>query len=239
MTTFPLQPLGAGTLRRVYAMTLRYWYLLRGSWPRVLELAYWPSVQVLMWGFITQFFATHSTYLMQAFGVLLSGVLLWDVLFRAQLGVSVSFLEEMWSRNLGHLFVAPLRPGELVLAMMFMSVLRTLIGVLPATVLAIVAFEYSIYSMGLPLLAFFVNLLVMGWAVGLMICGLLLRFGLAAESLAWGIVFTLIPRVTDCDPCRCVQAPRRLRAAMALVLEIVDCSSQRYSRPPKGVMSHS
>lgn len=181
------------TSQRIFAMTLRYWYLLRGSWPRVLELAYWPSIQVMTWGFITQFFATHSSYLMQAFGVLLSAVLLWDVLFRAQLGVSVSFLEEMWSRNLGHLFVAPLRPIEMVLAMTFMSVLRTLIGVVPATILSIVAFEYSIYDMGLPLLAFFVNLLVMGWAVGLAICGMLLRFGLAAESLAWGIVFTIGP----------------------------------------------
>ncbi len=193
MTSRRSVALHGSTARRVYAMALRYWYLLRGSWPRALELAYWPSIQVLMWGFITQFFATHSTYLMQAFGVLLSAVLLWDVLFRAQMGVSVSFLEEMWSRNLGHLFVAPLRPVELVLAMIFMSVLRTLIGIVPATILAIVAFKYSIYDMGLPLIAFFVNLLVMGWAVGLLICGMLLRFGLAAESLAWGLIFTLGP----------------------------------------------
>ena len=44
----------------------------------------------------------------RAFGVLLAAVMLWDVLFRGQLGLSISFLEEMWARNLGHLFVTPL-----------------------------------------------------------------------------------------------------------------------------------
>lgn len=185
--------LRGSTARRIGALGLRYLYLLRSSWPRVLEMSYWPTVQVLMWGFITQFFSTHSTYLVQAFGVLLSAVLLWDVLFRSQLGVSMSFLEEMWSRNLGHLFVAPLRPLEMALAMTFMSLIRTLIGILPATLVAWLAFEYSIYDMGLALLAFFLNLMVMGWALGLMICGLLLRFGLAAESLAWGVIFALAP----------------------------------------------
>ena len=66
-------------------------------------------MQVILWGFLTLYLAQNSSLFVQAFGVLLSAVLLWDVLFRGQLGVSMSFLEEMWSRNLGHLFVSPLR----------------------------------------------------------------------------------------------------------------------------------
>lgn len=181
------------SVQRIYAMILRYTYLLRSSFPRLLEMAYWPSIQVCIWGFITTFFATHSSYITNAFGVLLSGVLLWDTLFRSQLGVSVSFLEEMWSRNLGHLFVAPLRPMEMVVAITVMSLIRTLIGIVPATLLAIIFFEYSIYDMGLPLLAFFTNLLLMGWAIGLMMCAMLFRFGVSAESLAWGVIFAIAP----------------------------------------------
>ena len=124
-------------LHRILAMCLRYIYLLRGSWPRLLELAYWPIVQMLMWGFITQFLVGHSTYFAQGFGILLAGVLLWDVLFRSQLGVSVSFLEEMWSRNLAHLFISPLRPLEFIASLTFISGIRTLIGNVPATFLAI------------------------------------------------------------------------------------------------------
>jgi ABC-2 type transport system permease protein len=178
---------------RVGAMLLRYLYLMRSSWPRTLELLYWPVIQMLMWGFTSQFLMTNSSYVARAGGVLLAAVLLWDVMFRGQLGVSVSFLEELWSRNLGHLFVSPLRPYEWVIALLSMSLVRVVIGVVPAALLAIPFYHYSIFTLGPPLLAFFSLLLVMGWALGLIIGALLLRHGLGAESLAWLAAFLLAP----------------------------------------------
>ena len=179
--------------RRIGAMLLRHLYLYRGSWTRLLELAYWPLMQVLLWGFITQFFVQHSSWLAHATGALLAGVLLWDVLFRGQLGVSISFLEEMWARNLGQLFVTPLHPVEFICSLTVMSLIRTLIGIVPATLLAWYMYEYSIYAMGLPLLAFFANLMIFGWALGLAVSGVLLRYGLGAESLAWVLIFAIAP----------------------------------------------
>jgi ABC-2 type transport system permease protein len=183
----------AATLRRIGAMVLRYGFLFAKSWPRLVELIYWPTVQVVLWGLISQFFLHHSSWLVQASGALLAAALLWDVLFRSELGVAVSFMEEMWSRNLGSLFVAPLRPYEMAAALLTMSLLRTLIGMVPASVVAILLYEYSIYDLGLPLLAFFVNLMVMGWAFGLIVCGLLFRWGLGAESVAWFAIFAIAP----------------------------------------------
>ena len=181
------------SLRRVYALVLRHTYLLRSSGPRILELVYWPTVQMILWGFITVFLVGHSTWIAQASGVLLSGVLLWDVLFRSQLGVSLVFMEEMWSRNLGHLFVSPLRPFELGCALITMSLIRTLIGVGGAALIAIPLFDYSIFSLGLPLLAFFINLIIMGWSIGLLVSGIVLRYGLGAESMAWIAIFAVQP----------------------------------------------
>ena len=185
---------GAGaSLRRVAALLIRHLYLLRGSWPRVLELMYWPTVQMVLWGFITLFLVNHSSWLAQASGVLLTGVLLWDVLFRGQLGVSLVFMEEMWSRNLGHLFVSPLRTTELAAALVAMSLVRTLIGVGGAALVAIPLFHFSVFDLGLPLLAFFINLIVMGWAIGLAVSGIVLRYGLGAESMAWIAIFAVQP----------------------------------------------
>ena len=181
------------SLRRINTMVLRYIYLVRGSWPRILELFYWPAVQLILWGFISEFFVTNSTWLMQASGVLLAAVLLWDVMFRGHLGVSLAFFEEMYSRNLGHLFASPLRPWELVGALLLISLIRTLIGVGGAALLAIPLFDYSIFGLGLPLLGFFANLLVMGWAIGLLVSGLVLRYGLGAESFAWVSIFAIAP----------------------------------------------
>lgn len=183
-------PLSPGRIR---AQVRRYFFLLWGSGPRMLEMMYWPFVQMLLWGFITLFLVGQTDYVAQAFGVLLSGVLLWDVLFRSQLGVAISFLEEMWSRNLGHMFVSPLRPHEMVVGLTTMSLMRTLLGIIPATFLAAWIFDFSVYTMGWPIGGFFLNLAVMGWAVGLAVCGVILRHGLGAESLAWVVGFGIAP----------------------------------------------
>ena len=178
---------------RVYGLVLRYWYLLKGSWPRFVELAYWPTMQMMIWGFLSQFLYQHSEWFVRAGGVLIAAVLLWDIMFRSNIGVSISFLEEMWSRNLGQLFASPLRPYEWALSLLTISALRTLIGVLPAALLAIPLYHYSIFDMGLPLIAFFVNLLIFGASVGLAVSGLVLLFGLGAESLAWAAIFAIAP----------------------------------------------
>jgi ABC-2 type transport system permease protein len=185
--------MSAFSLGRVWAMMLRYLYILRSSWPRTLELLYWPTLQVLIWGFMSQFFSQNSSYVARAFGVLLGAVMLWDLMFRSQLGLSISFLEEMWSRNLGHLFATPLRAYEWVISLLAMSVIRVMIGIVPAALLAIPLYHFSIFAMGLPLLAFVVALMIMGWALGLAICGLILRHGMGAESLAWTVIFALSP----------------------------------------------
>lgn len=181
------------SLNRILAMVVRNLYLMRASWPRLIELAYWPTVQMILWGLINRFLADQSQWVAQASGLLIAAVLLWDVLFRAQLGVSIVFFEEMYARNLGHLFVSPLRPLELAWSLLAISLLRTLIGVGAAAGLAIVLYHYSIFDMGLPLLAFFANLMVMGWSIGLVIVALVMRYGLGAEGLAWAVIFAFAP----------------------------------------------
>jgi len=120
-------------------------------------------------------------------------VLLWDVLFRGQLGVSLTFTEEVYARNLGNLFVAPLSQGEFMLGQLTMSVLRTLIGVGGACVAAWLFFHYAIFSLGFPLVAFFVLLIAFGWAIGLAVSAMIMRWGLGAEELAWAAIFLFAP----------------------------------------------
>ncbi|MBI3451240.1 MAG: ABC transporter permease, partial [Rhodospirillales bacterium] len=159
----------------------------------VFDLMYWPLLQMVIWGFITTFLLEHSEWMVRAGGLLIGAVLLWDVLVRGQFGMTLSLLEEMWSRNLANLFVSPLRPVEFAASLMGMSVIRSLIGVVPAALLAIPLFAYSIFEIGLPLIAFWAILVMFAWAVGLVISALLIRFGLAAESYAWASIFLLAP----------------------------------------------
>jgi len=183
----------AGSPRRIGAVVLRHWYLIASSWPRFLDLCYWPIVQIILWGFIQTFLMRQSAFFAQAGGILLGAVMLWDVLFRGQIGLAITFFEEVYSRNLGHLFATPLRIGEYMASLMLVSLMRTVVGLVPATLLAIWFFGFSVYSLGFALIAFFFSLIAFGWSIGLFVCGLVLRYGLGAESFAWAFIFALAP----------------------------------------------
>ena len=148
---------------------------------------------MVMWGFLTQYLLPQASFVAQAAGVLLSGLLLWEVVVRGNLSLSIAFLEEMWSRNLGHLFVSPIRSWEMATGIIIVALLRTLLGLIPVSLLCWAFFGYSIYSLGLPLLAFFVILQMFSWSIGLAMSGMIMRVGQSAESFAWAAVFILMP----------------------------------------------
>ena len=183
----------AASLRRVRGVLRRHGYLITKSWTRVVSMMYYPTVTMVIWAFLTLSLAPTNNFLKDAPGFFIGAVLLWDVLFRGQLGVSLTFIEELYARNLGNLFVSPLTLPEFIAGQLTMSVLRALIGVGGACVFAFVLFRFSIFSLGFPLIAFFVNLLVFGWAIGLAMSGMILRLGLGAEELAWAAIYVVAP----------------------------------------------
>jgi ABC-2 type transport system permease protein len=199
----------SGGLRRVWGLMYRHLALYRRSWPRLLELAYWPVLQMCIWGFTATFITQRmgANAAVVAGAALLGGVLLWEVTLRSQMGLSISFMEEMWSRNLGHIFVSPLRPWELLAALIGMSVIRMAMGVLPAILLAWAAYAFNLFAMGPVLILFFINLMIMGWAVALGVIALILRHGSGAEPLAWGVLFGLAPFSAVFYPVSVLPAP--------------------------------
>lgn len=204
------------SLRRVWGLMYRHLALYRRSWPRLLELMYWPILQMLVWGFTARFFAARlGNPALAVTGVLLGGVLLWEVAIRSQLGVAASFLEEIWSRNLGHVFVSPLRPWELVAALIAMSVLRMIAGILPAVLLAWLLYAFDIFSLGPVLVLFVANLMAMGWWMSLGVVSLILRHGAGAEALAWSLMFGFAPLCAIYYPVAVLPQPLR---AVALAL---------------------
>lgn len=181
-------------LRRIWGLIYRHACMYRRSWPRLVEIAYWPTLELLIWGFTTDYIIhAHAGPHVLAAGSLIGGVLLWEIVLRAQMGVTTGFLEEIWSRNLGHLFVSPLRPAELIAALLAVSILRTLFGLLPATIIAYLLYRYDVFAPGLIMLLFFANLLIMGWWLALGIVSLLFRYGAGAEALAWTLAFGITP----------------------------------------------
>ena len=115
-------------IKRILSLMLRHLYLIKASVPRIIDLIYWPTVQIVLWGFVSKFFTMHSTYFNNTVGIILSAAILYDFLFRSSISYNMLFLEEIWSRNLINLFVSPLKVGEIVIALTCTALLRTLIG---------------------------------------------------------------------------------------------------------------
>jgi ABC-2 type transport system permease protein len=181
------------SLHRMGALVVRYTYLLRSSGIRLIELIYWPFLQMLTWGFLQKYLAGTTNPLAQAAGVLIGSVLLWDILFRSKIGFSTTFIEEMWSRNLGNLLTSPLHPSELVAALSLWSVIRLSVSMVPVAIAAYFIFGFNLLALGLPLAAFFCVLVLTSWSLGLISAGVILRYGLGAEELAWSLAFLLLP----------------------------------------------
>ena len=178
---------------RMYALYLRHIYLIRGSVPRILDLIYWPTIQIVLWGFISKFFTMHSDYYSHTVGIILSAAILYDFLFRSSISFNMLFLEEIWSRNFTNLFVAPLKISEVITALTATALLRTMIGVVPAVLLATPFFGVSIFNLGPSLILLFLSLYLFGITLGLLVTAGLLRYGPIFENIAWSSLFLLAP----------------------------------------------
>ncbi len=180
-------------LRQIKGLALRHVYLHLGSWPRFVEMFYWPIVNMASWGFA-------SVYIMHRFEgtaalgpSLVAGVLLSEMLVRVQVTMLMLFMEEMWSRNLGHLFASPLSFTSYITGTTAVALVRSALAITPALILAAYLFNFSILSLGWPLAAYIPLLAMSGVWCGNLILALILRYGLAAEWLAWMATWFLLP----------------------------------------------
>ena len=156
-------------LSRIYALSLRHIFLIKSSFPRLLDLLYWPTIQIFLWGLISKFFTLNSTYYNNTVGVILTAAILYDFLFRVSISYNMMFLEEIWSRNFTNLFISPIKISEIITALTFTAIIRTLIGMVPASLIAIPLFGVSIFSIGPALIFLLISLYIFGVTLGLLV----------------------------------------------------------------------
>jgi ABC-2 type transport system permease protein len=179
--------------RRTAAIALRQYYLLRGSPARVLPIFAWVAVDIVLWGFITRYLNAVASPGFDFVPVLLGAVLLWDFFTRVMHGVTMAFLEDVWSRNFLNLFASPLTIGEYLGGLVLSSIATGTAGLLVMVALAATAFGLSFFACGLLLVPFLLVLFLSGIALGIFGSALVLRFGPASEWLVWPIPAVVSP----------------------------------------------
>jgi ABC-2 type transport system permease protein len=180
-------------LHRVTALLVRHLYLYRRSLPRIMEIFYWPFLDLVIWGFITLYLARYQSQVPGFVTFFLGALILWDMLFRSQQGITIAFLEELWARNLMNLFASPLKPSEFLTATMAMSIMKVTVVSIVMAGSALLFYSYNILIVGIWLMPFVLNLVITGWIIGVLTTSLIMRFGQEAEVLAWSMVFLFQP----------------------------------------------
>jgi ABC-2 type transport system permease protein len=206
MTAQPLGAAGTASPRRVtrelapwlrmWAVARRHAYVLYRSPHRLFDVTVWPLVDTVLFGSLGVYFASRGgpdSAAQASIAYLCSGIVLWHVVYQAQIAVSTGFMEETWSRNLLSLMVTPLRELELVGGIAAFGLVKLVMGVGVVALAAFALYAFDVTALGLGLVPVIAILLFFGWAIALLVVGLMLRFGNGAEALAWGIMFVVMP----------------------------------------------
>ncbi|TAM79093.1 MAG: ABC transporter permease [Acidobacteria bacterium] len=180
-------------LRRIAAILLRLFYLLRGSSARIVPLFAWQAVDIVLWGFISRYLDSVSASRLDFVPVLLGAMVFWDFLVRALHGVVIAFMEDVWSRNFLNVFAAPVSISEYLTGLILFSVATSILVLVIMVALATAAFGLSFFAYGVMLVPFLLLLFLFGIALGIFGAAVVLRWGPAAEWLIWPIPALLSP----------------------------------------------
>lgn len=180
-------------LNRVWALVLRYIFDMRHNYDRLTDMFYWPAMDFFLYG-LTGFYLTQSTgkssnYLF----VVLSGLVFWVVIWRAQYEITVNLNAELWDRNIVNLFTTPLKVSEWISAFIILGFFKSIVSVGFSALLSFIFYHYNIFSFGGFLPIFILNLLLTGWTGGFIVGGFLIRFGKTIQTLAWIGVMLIAP----------------------------------------------
>jgi ABC-2 type transport system permease protein len=178
---------------RVRTVARRHAYVLQRAPQRWFDVVFWPVVDAVLFGSLGVYFSRQAGSGSRGVEYLLAGILLFHVVFQAEISLATGFMEETWSRNLLNLMVTPLTEVEYVVGVMLFGLAKLVLGVSTVALVAFGLFAFKITDVGLALIPIVAILLVVGWSVGLIVIGLILRVGQGAEILAWGLLAMVMP----------------------------------------------
>ncbi len=178
---------------RINALLIRHLYLYKRSMPRIMDLVYWPVMELLLWGFLSAYIERMNIAGFNAVTVLLGAIIFWDLLSQSQRAVSISFLEEVWEKNFLNIFVTPLKLSEFLTATFLLAVVRIAAVAVILAGLAFLFYNFNLFTFGFALIPFMINLLLFGTAIGIFTISIILRFGTSAQILAFGFILLIQP----------------------------------------------
>ena len=182
-----------GATRRIRAIAWRHYIALKRSPHRLFDVTLWPLVDIMLFGTLAVYASRLSNSGAIVIGYVLSGAVLWHVVYQSGIGLATGFMEETWTRNLINVMVTPISEFEYFAGVAMFTGVKIVAGVGVAALGAALAFSMNVGHAGWAIIPITGVLLTVGWAIGMFVIGLVLRFGAGAEALAWGLLFAMMP----------------------------------------------
>jgi ABC-2 type transport system permease protein len=180
-------------LHRIKALIIRQLYLYPRSFPRLMDVFFWPVLELLVWGFLSVYLEKLNLNSVNIASILLGALIFWELLNRSQNAVTIAFLEDVWEKNLLNLFVTPMKTIEFMVSTIVLGLVRIITQGVILGFVAYILYSFNIFQFGLYTLPFIVSLLIFGWILGLFVVAIILRYGTTAQVLAFGIIFLVQP----------------------------------------------
>ena len=179
-------------LTRVKTVVRRHWLILFRSPHRWFEIAFWPLMDVILWGSLGVFIAQENDASRAGVPYLLAGLVLFWTLTQVQMTGSTAFMEETWTRNLLNVLTTSVKPVEYMSGIAIFGFLKLAITMLTLTITTIVLYGFDLSALGWSVVPIVGLLVANGWAIALLVVGLILRFGQSAEILTWGLNYVVL-----------------------------------------------
>ncbi len=185
---------------RIYAIILRFLYLLRKNLDRWAEVFVFPLVNLMLWGMTSTFFTSiapaqsHAVFGSPVFVLAtVTGIIFWEILYRVQMEIPMDTLEELWNKSLLNFFCSPLRFSEWIAGFLCLGLIKITITAAVASSFAFLLYQVKIFVYGFYLIPFLLSLLLCGWWLGFFVAGLILRYGTSFQAFAWTLGVILAP----------------------------------------------
>lgn len=177
---------------RVAAVMRRHAIVLRRAPNRWFEISFWPVMDVLLWGSLGAFIAKENHSSQASTPYLLAGIVLFWTFTQAQFSIALGVNEETWTRNILNVLTTPVTEVEYVLGIALFGLLKLMICMLTLTVATIAFFGFDLSHIGWSVIPITALLVFNGWAIAMLLVGLVLRFGQSAEILIFGLNYMLM-----------------------------------------------
>ena len=180
-------------LHRINAVIMRHLYLFPRTLERWAETIYWPVIDLVVWGLTSKWVETAGSEVPQLALILLTGVVFWQVVWRANYEISVNLLEEFWNQNMVNLFATPLSVWEWSVGLVVLGLIKNVLTLVIGAGAVWVLYRLNIFAVGWAILPFLFSLLISGWFMGFAGAGVIVYYGRKVQSIAWIAGFALAP----------------------------------------------